>query len=112
MLLAYSVWCIGGHGKSSSVLSEMPKRLVVRGPYRYVRNPMYIAQFIILLGHLVWFGAAYLLIYVLLFGIAIYLIAVYYEEPLLRRRFPEPFEDYRQKVPAWMPTLVPYEPSN
>ncbi len=78
-------------------------RLVVAGPYRYVRNPMITGVFAVLLGESLLFGSTALLLW---FG-GFVLVNVAYirlsEEPGLRRRFGKDYDVYAANVPAWFP---------
>lgn len=85
------------------------KRLVIRGPYRYVRNPMISGVLFVLLGEAVLFGSLPLLVW---FGLVAAVNAVYLplvEERGLRRRFGEDYETYRANVPRWIPRLRPWD---
>ena len=84
-------------------------RLIVRGPYRYVRNPMISGVLFVLLGEAVLFGSFALLLW---FGLVLLVNAVYMplvEEPGLQRRFGEEYERYRDRVPRWIPRLRPWD---
>ena len=84
-------------------------RLVVRGPYRYVRNPMISGVLFVLLGEAALFGSVALLLW---FGLVVSVNAVYMplvEEPGLQRRFGEEYERYRDRVPRWIPRLRPWD---
>jgi protein-S-isoprenylcysteine O-methyltransferase Ste14 len=83
-------------------------RLVVRGPYRYVRNPMISGVLFILLGEAALFGSLALLVW---FGLVLAVNAAYMplvEEPGLQRRFGEEYERYRAHVPRWFPRVRPW----
>ena len=86
-------------------------RLVVRGPYRRVRNPMITGVLFVLLGEAALFGSVPLLIWSAAFFAvnAVYMPLV--EEPGLRRRFGEGYDAYRAAVPRWIPRLRPWDPS-
>jgi protein-S-isoprenylcysteine O-methyltransferase Ste14 len=86
-------------------------RLVVRGPYRRVRNPMITGVLFVLLGEAALFGSVPLLIWAAAFFAvnAVYMPLV--EEPGLRRRFGEGYDAYRAAVPRWIPRLRPWDPS-
>jgi protein-S-isoprenylcysteine O-methyltransferase Ste14 len=95
-------------GRGTLAPWDPPGRLVVRGPYAYVRNPMISGVMLVLVGealllrspaHLVWAGAFFLIN-------AIYIPAV--EEPGLRRRFGEAYERYAREVPRLVPRLRPF----
>ncbi|MET8278998.1 isoprenylcysteine carboxylmethyltransferase family protein [Micromonospora sp. NPDC005174] len=85
------------------------EHLVIGGPYRFVRNPMYVAVVTAILGQALIFGQAALLWY----GLAIALIQAafvrFYEEPGLRRRYGSEYDTYRAAVPAWIPRLRPWK---
>ncbi len=82
---------------------DPPKLLVHRGLYRYVRNPMYVSVAFILLGETLFFRSVALAIYSAVLLIGIHFLVVLYEEPILERRFGEPYSGYRKRVPRWVP---------
>lgn len=86
------------------------RRLVVRGPYRHVRNPMIGGVMAVLLGEAALFGSPHLLLWFLLFAAANALWMPLVEEPGLERRFGEPYRQYRRNVPRWLPRRTPWEP--
>jgi protein-S-isoprenylcysteine O-methyltransferase Ste14 len=85
-------------------------KLVVRGPYRHVRNPMISGVLFVLLGDAALLGSPALLIWATAFLAvnAVYMPLV--EEPGLKRRFGEDYETYAANVPRWLPRLRPWEP--
>ncbi len=83
------------------------KFLVTTALHRYVRNPMYIGVFGVLLGEAALFRAPILLGYAAFCFTAAYLFVMFYEEPTLRRQFGESYEQYRRTVPRWIPRLRP-----
>ncbi len=90
-----------GQGLPSPV--DHPKKLVVSGLYRYVRNPMYVGVLLVLLGEVLLFRSMPFLWYSgLWLGIMNVNILVY-EEPYLRARFGESYVQYRKKVGRWIP---------
>jgi protein-S-isoprenylcysteine O-methyltransferase Ste14 len=78
-----------------------PKALVTSGPYRWTRNPMYVAVTAILAGWAVGYGSRSLVLYALAIPVAFHLRIVRYEEPWLTRTFGEVWEAYRTRVPRW-----------
>ncbi len=84
-----------------------PKRLVVRGAYRHVRNPMITGALVILLGEAVVLGSSYILLWAALFFAMNHLYFVLSEEPGLERRFGAEYLEYKRKVPRWLPRLRP-----
>lgn len=90
-------------GRGTPGVWDAPRQVVAAGPYRWVRNPIYIAALIIVAGEAWLFLSVDLLIYVGVLAVAFHLLVVGYEEPRLRRRFGEPYEAYRRTVSRWTP---------
>jgi protein-S-isoprenylcysteine O-methyltransferase Ste14 len=87
------------------------RKLVVRGPYRRVRNPMISALGFVLLGEAAVLGSPPVLI---LFGGFVVANATYiplFEEPGLLRRFGDEYAEYRRAVPRWIPRRTPWIPT-
>jgi protein-S-isoprenylcysteine O-methyltransferase Ste14 len=101
------VWDFGwtGHGTPAPVAP--PKKLVVVGFYRYVRNPMYVGFFVGWVGLWVVFGradlAAIAVAFVVVLGVALFVRL--YEEPTLRKLFGAEYEEYCRNVPRWIPRM-------
>ncbi len=88
-----------------SVMGE-PVQLVVRGPYRHVRNPMITGVLWILLGEAVVTLSGWLLGWFALF-LALQTVAIrWWEEPHLIDRYGEVYRQYRRHVPRWIPRLT------
>jgi protein-S-isoprenylcysteine O-methyltransferase Ste14 len=104
--------CFVFRGKGTPIYTMPPKKLVVTGLYRFVRNPMYIGAFLILAGKVLLFQSQDLLAYFLLmFGI-INGHVLAFEEPRLSDLFGETYKQYRASVRRWMPRLTPYRENN
>jgi protein-S-isoprenylcysteine O-methyltransferase Ste14 len=93
----------GVHGRGTPMPFDPPRELVVQGPYRYVRNPMYVAGVLVLLGEALLFTSLPLLEYAAAFWLATHLLVLGYEEPRLRRSFGDGYERYRATVNRWVP---------
>ena len=89
---------------------DPPRRFVVRGPYRYVRNPMISGVLSILLGEAVLFGSVPLLAWFSVFLAVNAATMPLIEEPGLQRRFGGDYIAYKQNVPRWIPRLRPWQP--
>lgn len=90
-------------GKGTPTPFDPPRRLVVGGPYRFVRNPMYVGAGVALLGVAAFYRSPAIAAYCLvLLGLS-HAFIVRYEEPTLRRLFGEEYEAYRRIVPRWIP---------
>jgi protein-S-isoprenylcysteine O-methyltransferase Ste14 len=90
-------------GRGTPAPFDPPRRLVTRGPYRFVRNPMYLGAVIVLGGAGVYYGSAPLIGYALAFLVATHLFVRGYEEPALRAAFGEEYETYCRRVKRWWP---------
>ena len=102
------LWCAWDFtftGRGTPAPIDPPKELVVKGLYRYVRNPMYVGITLILLGEGLLFESAVLFLYVGLLLVWFQLFIVYYEEPTLRRLFGASYESYCKSVSRWIPGL-------
>ena len=102
-VLLRCVWDFIRVGRGTLSPVDAPKHLVVTGLYRYVRNPMYVGVFLVLLGEMVFFGSVALLIYTILWFICVNLFVLLYEEPVLRSKFGKSYEDYCRGVRRWIP---------
>ena len=108
LLVVSTVRLFATAGRGTLAPWDPTTRLVVRGPYRYVRNPMISGVLFVLLGEAVLFGSVALLVW---FGLVLAVNAVYMplvEEPGLQRRFGGEYERYRAHVPRWIPRLRPW----
>ncbi len=103
LLGAWCLWLFVSKGKGTPAPIDPPKHLVVTGPYRHVRNPMYVAVTMILLGESAFFGSGALLLYAGLCLIAFNLFVRFYEEPALRKKFGPAYEEHCRTVPRWIP---------
>ena len=101
--LLWCIWEFFSEGRGTLAPIDPPKYLVVRGLYRYVRNPMYVAVVTILFGEAVFFMSAPVLIEAGVFIVLANLFVMCYEEPALRRQFGESYEKYSQTVGRWIP---------
>jgi protein-S-isoprenylcysteine O-methyltransferase Ste14 len=90
-------------GKGTPAPFDPPRRLVVRGPYRFVRNPMYIGAAVALAGAAMFYESVALLAFVVGFLLVTHLFVLLYEEPTLRRMFGPEYADYCGHVRRWMP---------
>ncbi len=97
------VWDFATVGCGTPAPIDPPKTLVVRGLFRYVRNPMYIGGLFLLLGEAMFFRSLALLKYAVVIFIVYHLFVVFYEEPSLERKFGESYRRYRQNVRRWIP---------
>jgi protein-S-isoprenylcysteine O-methyltransferase Ste14 len=92
-------------GKGTPNPKVPPTELVISGPYKYSRNPMALGGFVFLLGEAGIYQSPSLAGLAVLFAVILYLNTVYVEEPVLRRRFGQPYERYCETVSRFLPKL-------
>ncbi len=105
---AVALWCIftfATIGRGTPAPFDPPRRLVIRGPYRFVRNPMYIGAGLALASAALFYESWPLLGYAGLFFLATHVFVVGYEEPTLRRTFGQEYEAYCRQVRRWWPRV-------
>ena len=105
---AFVRFVVEGFGTPAPVAP--PRRLVVGGLYRYVRNPMYLAVLAAIAGQALLLWQPILLPYAVIMALAFVLFVLGYEQPSLQRQFGAQYEAYRRAVPAWWPRLRPWRP--
>jgi len=104
-----AIWCIGvfvvrGHG--TPALFDAPRRLVALGPYRYVRNPMYIGGALLLLGYGLYQQSPSIVLFVPVWWLLFHLLVILYEEATLRRKFGPDYDEYCRRTPRWIPRSI------
>jgi protein-S-isoprenylcysteine O-methyltransferase Ste14 len=107
VLLASCILEFARAGRGTLAPVDAPRKLVVRGLYRYVRNPMYLSVTGIVLGEALMARSGPLLLYWAGFFAAANLFVIAYEEPALRRRFGDPYTRYTERVGRWLPRFGP-----
>jgi protein-S-isoprenylcysteine O-methyltransferase Ste14 len=85
------------------------KKLVVRGLYRYVRNPMILGVLIVLLGEALALKSQNILIWAASFFVINTIYFIVYEEPDLENRFGDEYREYKKHVSRWLPRRKPYD---
>ena len=93
-------------GRGTPAPFDPPRRLVVRGPYRWIRNPMYVGAVVALAGAALFYRSWVLGGFTLAFWLATAAFVLFYEEPVLRRTFGPEYETYRSNVGRWWPRRI------
>ena len=104
---ALAIWCILTFaivGRGTPAPFDPPRKLVAAGPYRWVRNPMYIGAGTALTGAALFYQSAALVAFAAGFIVVAHMFVVLFEEPTLERTFGARYADYRNAVPRWVPT--------
>jgi protein-S-isoprenylcysteine O-methyltransferase Ste14 len=107
-LLAETISLFSRIGKGTLAPWDPPVWFVVKGSYRYVRNPMITGVFVILLGETILLGSGPLFYWFLSFTAGNLLYVPLLEEPGLERRFGDAYRNYKAHVPRWVPRLSPW----
>jgi len=90
-------------GEGTPAPFDAPRKFVAVGPYRYVRNPMYVGAFFVILGFGLFLNSLAVLIFGLPWLLLAHLFVIFYEEPALNEKFGEEYLDYLKKVNRWIP---------
>jgi len=99
MLTCIASFAIRGKGTLSP--ADPTKKLVISGPYRYSRNPMYIGVMMMLIGESIFFQSYVLVAYSLFIFIAFNIFIIFFEEPRLQDDFGSEYIEYIKKVRRW-----------
>jgi len=109
-LYGWCVWNFAAVGRGTPGPWDAPSRVVATGPYRWVRNPIYLAALLIVLAEAWLFESVPLLVYAAAMAVFFHLFVVGYEERMLRRRFGPGYLEYQRTVRRWTPARPGKEP--
>ena len=107
--VALSAWCVvvfATRGRGTLAPWDPPRRFVATGPYRVVRNPMYLGVGSVVLAEAILFSSWSIGFYLVAVALLWHLFVVAYEEPTLERQFGEEYRAYRARVSRWLPRRV------
>jgi len=107
LIEAFARFALKGFGTPAPIYPT--RHLVVTGTYRFVRNPMYVAVVSLVLGQGLIFGDLRVMEYGLCVWLVMHVFVMLYEEPTLRRSFPEDYAAFTAHVPRWIPRLTPWD---
>ena len=100
--------CVGifvARGRGTPAIFDPPREFVALGPYKYVRNPMYVGGFILLSGFGLYHHSVSILALALLLALLFHLFVLWVEEPGLEQRFGSSYRDYKNSVNRWLPKM-------
>ena len=97
------LWCAWEFARAQGTPAPIdpPKELVVKGLYKFTRNPMYVGVICILLGESLFFGSPAILLYLGSMFIVFQAFIMLYEEKTLTRKFGDGYRKYCESVPRW-----------
>jgi protein-S-isoprenylcysteine O-methyltransferase Ste14 len=104
VLTASCILVFIGFGEGTPAPFDAPRRFVAVGPYRWVRNPMYLGAIAVLGGAGLAIGSVSVLFLALAFWLLTHGLVVFYEEPVLEARFGESYARYKSTVNRWWPS--------
>lgn len=103
VIAASCVAVFASRGEGTPTPFDAPRKFVATGPYRYVRNPMYVGAILLLVGA----GFAVLSPSIVLLGFAfwglMHIVVLVYEEPVLTAKFGDDYAQYKKEVNRWLP---------
>lgn len=99
----HSVWQFADRGRGTPVFFDPTAKLVWRGPYKWVRNPMYLAFAAVIGGEGLLLESWHIGVYWVCLVCALHLLVSLHEEDGLRDRFGAVYVDYKRSVPRWLP---------
>jgi protein-S-isoprenylcysteine O-methyltransferase Ste14 len=109
LIECFARFALKGRGTPAPIAA--PKELVITGFYAHVRNPMYVAVLLTVFGQSLLFANAALIAYGVTVWFAFLVFVLNFEEPRLKREFPEAYAAYSAAVPRWFPRFTPWRPS-
>jgi protein-S-isoprenylcysteine O-methyltransferase Ste14 len=103
MLVLICVGVFVARGQGTPAVFDPPKEFVALGPYKYVRNPMYVGGFILLTGFGLYHHSVAILALAVLLAFLFHLFVLWVEEPGLEQRFGSSYRNYKNSVNRWLP---------
>jgi protein-S-isoprenylcysteine O-methyltransferase Ste14 len=98
-----SVITLAARGQGTPAFFDPPRKLTRRGPYKWVRNPMYLSLFALVAGEALLLASWHIAVYWVVLVCSLQLVVALHEETALRFRFGAVYEDYKRDVPRWFP---------
>jgi protein-S-isoprenylcysteine O-methyltransferase Ste14 len=99
----HCVWVFAVRGQGTPAFFDPPRKLTKRGPFKWVRNPMYLSLFALVAGEALFFLSWHIAVYFVCLVCALHLLVVLHEESALRFRHGAVYEDYKREVGRWLP---------
>ena len=109
-LAALTVSLFMKFGQGTPAPWDPPQKLVVHGPYRYVRNPMITSVLFMLAAEAMFFQSWPIFFWLVLFFLLNNIYFPFFEERSLEKRFGSDYLEFKKHVPRWIPRLTPWNP--
>ena len=107
LIYAWTAFDFAWTGRGTPAPIDPPRRLVVRGLYRYVRNPMYVGVLLVIMGEGLMRQSCQTIEYAFAVAFMFGALVLVLEEPLLRSQFGTAYSNYSAQVPRWLPRRSP-----
>jgi protein-S-isoprenylcysteine O-methyltransferase Ste14 len=111
-LAGWTMWLFGKKGRGTPAPWNPPKKLVIEGPYRHVRNPMITSVLILLIAETLLLDSWLPMGVFALFLGSNMLYFPFVEEKGLEKRFGQDYLAYKREVPRWLPRMTPFKPAS
>ena len=105
LIYAWTAFDFAWTGRGTPLPIDPPRRLIDRGLYRYMRNPMYVGVLLVIVGQALMWRSWQTIVYAVAVALMFGAFVVFIEEPLLRRQFGAGYSDYCARVPRWFPRV-------
>ena len=92
-------------GKGTPAPFDAPREFVAVGPYKYVRNPMYLGALLLIIGVAFIMRSPSALAVAVFFALLAHIFVLIYEEPTLEHKFGRSYIEYKKSVRRWLPTV-------
>jgi len=102
----WCAWDFAETGLGTPAPIDEPHVLIVKGLYRYVRNPMYVGVGCLIASRALFWQSFPVLIYLIFVATCFHLFVIAYEEPHLKRVFGAEYEEYCRRVHRWLPRIT------
>jgi protein-S-isoprenylcysteine O-methyltransferase Ste14 len=109
-LAAWTVFLFTKFGQGTPAPWDPPQKLVIRGPYRYVRNPMITSVLFMLVSETIFFQSWPIFFWFVFFFLLNCIYFAFFEEKALEKRFGKDYQEYKKHVGRSIPRLTPWSP--
>ena len=93
-------------GRGTPLPADAPRKLVTTGLFRRTRNPIMAAELAVIWAEALYLASLGTVLYAITISVVAHVLVVHVEEPELRERFGQPYEDYCRDVSRWLPRLT------
>ncbi len=109
LIYAHTAWRFSDEGEGTPSPSHETEELVTGGIYAHTRNPMYIGVLLLIGGQAVRYQSVHVLWWGIVCWLGFHRRIIEFEEPHLEAKYGDAYEQYRERVPRWLPRLRPVD---